>query len=904
MDRHKNSGWRLLMRLYPPGFRRQYGDSMLDFIRRQAEDCRHLAFHHRALLTTRTVLDLLLTAGRVRLATLGISRIGTNLQGSTVSTSTPSTSTSVPRPRSTPMDRLGQDVRYAFRSFVRRPALTAVIVGTLALGIGANTAIFTVVNEIVLRPLPLGEPERVVDLAAKVPGGNSFTGFSYADFLEYQEHSGEALEQLSAYTARRLRMGPDLEGERVVAQLTTPGYFQAVGVEPWMGRLPEAEHEPTAAVVSHGFWQSKLGGDPKAVGSTLHLNGTPFTVVGIGPEGFGGTFIGYPTEVWLPLRAGEVVLQNFDLNNPEMRGLEFIGRLAPGVDIKQAQTALNLLASRFEELDPARNGGLRVAVHPTTGIDYSMRTGVVGFLGLLMAVAGLVLLITCLNVGGLLLARAAARQKEMAIRFAMGAGAARVVGQLITETLLLFTVGAGLGVFVAARLTDGILLDLSDLPAPRGLELGLDWRVLLFTAVTAWLASLIAGLFPAREALRQDLVNGLRSRQGVPQSGRLRSAFVVLQVAGAVALLIGAGLFLRSLQAGQSLDPGFEADQVAAGRLTLVLDDEDPELGQLRLQEIQRRLGSLPGIESAAFAQRPPIGVIKNPIEVDLEGIENPSGGPLVVDANSVSQGYFATLDIPLVAGRVFGPEDRPDSPRVAIVNETMAERFWPQQAAVGQELRIRGERTTVVGVAADSRYLIQDAASLAHVYLPIAQDPSPRAAVLVRGTGDVTKRQRELREAIQPALPPQDPSRFMTLRDDIDRSLLPQRLASAVMSALGSFGLLLASLGIYGVLAHSVNERRREIGIRLALGGRRQQVIRLVVASGMRLVLAGIAIGAGIALALTPLITRFLIGVAPLDVPTLGFVTLVLLTVGALACWAPALRAAAIDPAVSLRLE
>ncbi len=906
MDRRSDRWWRLLMRLYPPDFRRRYGDSMLDFIHRQAADLQHSTFPARALETARTVLDLLLTAARARLAALGASGAGLSLrQGSTASSSVPaSTSTPPTRPRSSPMDRLGQDLRYAIRSFARRPALTAVIVGTLALGIGANTAIFTVVNEIVLRPLPLGEPERVVDLAAKVPGGNSFTGFSYADFLQYQKHSGDALEQISAYTARRLRLGPDLEGERIVAQLTTPEYFQVVGVEPWIGRLPEPQGEPNAAVISHGFWQSKLGGDPKAVGSTLHLNGAPFTVVGIGPEGFSGTFIGYPTEVWLPLRAGEMLLQSFDLGDPEMRGLEFIGRLAPGVGLEQAQTALNLLASRFERLDPARNGDLRVAVHPTTGIDYSMRSGVVGFLGLLMAVAGLVLLITCLNVGGLLLARAAARQKEMAIRFAMGAGAARVVGQLITETLLLFALGAGLGVFVASRLTRAILLGLSDLPAPRGLGLGIDWRVLLFTAITAWLASLIAGLFPAREALKQDLVNGLRSRQAAPQSARLRGAFVVLQVAGAVALLIGAGLFLRSLQAGQSLDPGFEADRVAAGRLTLVLDEEDPELGLLRMQEVRRRLADLPGIESVALAQRPPIGVIKNPIEIDVEGMETPSGGALVVDANSVSRGYFETLEIPLVAGRAFGPEDRPDSPRVVIVNETMAQRFWPQQAAVGQELRLRGERATVVGIAGDSRYLIQDATPMAHVYLPITQDPSPRASVLVRSTGDVTKRQRELREAIQPALPAQDPSPFMTLRDDIDRSLLPQRLASAVMSALGSFGLLLASLGIYGVLAHGVNERRREIGIRLALGGRRPQVIRLVVASGMRLVLTGIVVGAGFALALTPLITRFLIGVAPLDIPTLGFVTLVLLAVGALACWAPALRAAAIDPAVSLRME
>ena len=886
---------RLLIRLYPPTFRRRYGDSMLDFVHRAWADASTLNRRHRYLLLVRMIFDLMLTAGRARLSAFNevFNEVFNKKQG-----------TQVPTQRSGTMDRFGQDVRYAFRSFARRPGLAAVIVGTLALGIGANTAIFTVVNEIVLRPLAIGEPERVVDLAAQVPGGNSFTGFSYADYLEYDQHAGDVLSGVAAYTARRLRMGPDLDGDRVVTQLATPNYFQVVAVEPLLGRTLETGGEPTVAVISHAFWRSRLGGDPAALGSTLHLNGTPFTVIGIGPEGFSGTFIGYPTEVWLPLQAGELVLQNFHLHDPEERGLEFIGRLAPGVDLEQSQASLDVLAAQLERRDPVRNRGLRVGVHPTTGIDYSMRHGVIGFLGLLMVVAGLVLLITCLNVGGLLLARASARQKEMAIRFALGAGAARVVRQLITEALLLFALGAAVGVFVAAQLTTAFLAGLSDLPAPRGLELEIDWRVLLFTASIAWIASLIAGLFPAREALKQDLVTDLRSRQVAVQGGRLRSAFVVVQIAAAVALLIGAGLFLRSLREGQSLDPGFEADQVAAGRLTLTDEHEDSALGLQRIAEVRRRLGSLPGIDAVALAQRPPIGVVKNPIEIDIAGIENATGTGLVVDANSVSDGYFDTMEIPLLAGRAFGPGDNSESPRVAIINETMARRFWSLEAAVGQELRQKSERVTVVGVVADSRYLIQETTPIAHVYLPMAQDYAPRVSVLIRAAGDVSTRQKELQAAVQAAVPTQDPGRFMSLRDDIDRSLLPQRLASAVMSALGSFGLLLASLGIYGVLAHSVNERRREIGIRLALGGRREQVVRLIVASGMRLVLIGVVLGATLAFSLTPLITHFLIGVAPIDATTLAAVTLVLLAVGALACWAPALRAAAIDPATSLRFE
>ncbi|MCG8460408.1 MAG: ABC transporter permease [Holophagales bacterium] len=881
----------LLIRLYPPEFRRRYGEAMIDLFRQEQIDAAALPRKDRCLLLARVWIDLLITAGRAWLAALE-----------------PDTRPTAAAQRSTSMDRLSQDVRYALRSFARRPGFTAVVVATLALGIGANTAIFTLVNEVVLRPLQIGEPNRVVDLVAEVPGGNSFTGFSYADYLEYSDRSSEVLEGVAAYSARRLRLGSGIDAEPVVAQLTTPSYFAVVAVAPTLGTALEPGGDTSVAVISHAFWQSRFGGDPDVLGSTLRLNGTPFTVIGVGPEGFAGTFIGYPTEMWLPLRAGEGILPGFELDDPSMRGLEFIGRLAPGVDREQAQAGLDVLAAQLERQYPVRNRGLEVAVHSTTGVDQSMRGGVLGFLGLLMVVAALVLLITCLNVGGMLLVRAAARRKEMSIRFAMGAGAGRLTRQLLTETLVVFTLGGALGAFVAARSTDLLLAaSLSDLPAPRGLELGIDWRVLLFTAAAALVASLVAGLFPAREALRQDLVAGLGSSRGSGgrEEGRLRSVFVVAQIAAAVALLIGAGLFLRSLRQGQTLDPGFEADLVAAARLILPEDEFDPQRGLSSFAQLEENLARIPGVESVAVAQRRPIGVVKNPIELEIVGAPAPADGSrLVVDGNSVSAEYFHTVGLPLLAGRAFRPEEGLDHPRVAIVNETMARRFWSREDAVGQQLLVDGERITVVGVAADSRYLIQDDTPLAHMYFPISQDYSPRVAVLVRSAGDPMLLQRELRQELLAIVPSRHPGSFTTLRGVIDRSLLPQRIASAVMMALGTFGLLLACLGIYGVLAHGVHQRTREIGIRMALGGRRQEVVGLVIVSGLRLVALGIVAGAALAVALAPLAGRFLIGVGPVDLPTLVVVTAVFLGVGGLACTGPAPRAARIDPVRSLRLD
>ena len=882
--------FRRLLRLYPPAFRRDYGEPMLDCLKQVRADAESLSGLRRAAFTARLLGDFLLTAGRAWLASLERR----------------------PRPRVPPtrsslMDRFSQDLRFALRTFAKRPAFTAIVIATLALGIGANTAIFTLVNEIVLRPLPIGEPSRVVDLVAKVPGGNSFTGYAYSDYLDYRDRQ-DVLSGVATYTARGLQLGPGIDTERIIAQFTSLDYFDVVDVQAARGRTFGAADAatPLVVVISHDFWQRRLGGDPGAVGKTLILNGTPATVIGIGPAAFTGTFVGFSSEIWLPLRAAETLLPNFVLNAPERQGFEMIGRLADGVTQRQAQAGLDVLAAQLEEERPDHNKGVRVGVVPTTGVDHSMRAGVLAFLGILMGVAGLVLLITCLNVGSLLLSQAAARRKEMSIRFAMGAGAGRVARQLLTEVVVLFLAGGALGAFVASQLTAVFVKMMSSLPMSLDFDLGVDWRVLLFTAGAALLTSLLAGVFPIREAVRHDLIATLRVGTGGDgrRSGRLRRTFVVAQVAGAVTLLVGAGLFLRSLQEGMTLDPGFEATRVASASFLLPDEEYDMTRGLGFQDEVASRVARLPGVEAVTVANRSPIDVEKIPVEIELPGRVSADGQPLLVDSNRVGAGFFTTLGISLIAGRDFEARDAPDSPRVAIVNATFAERFWPGESVVGQRFQTGSESVEIVGVAADSRTMIQSDQPDAYVYFPVTQDYASRWLLLIRAADDPQPLWRPLRQEVAALDAGVRVRGYRTLRELINVALLPQRVAAAVTLGLGAFALLLASMGIYGVLAHSVGRRTREIGIRIALGGRPGDVVRLIASSGLRLVAIGVFLGIGLALLMTPLLRSFLVGVEPGDPWTVAAVVVVFFSVSVIASYLPARRAVRIDPTSTLRSD
>ena len=543
--------FRRLLRLYPASFRREFGDLMIELFNEIRSDANLDTWFGRARFTWKVLRDFVVTAGRAWLAVI--------------------THTHMAQPDAGErhgwrggLDRTIQDVRYAFRSLKNRPGFTAVIVMTLSLGIGANTAIFTLVNEIVLRPLPIGDPSTVVDIFADVPGGNSFTGFSYPDYVDYGERN-DVLTELVVLTGRTARLGAAGSGETIRVQFVSVNYFDLLSIRPAMGRGFRQEEgirgsANTVAIVSHGYWQRRAGGDPSFLGSTILLNETPFTVIGITAEGFQGTFIGFPMEIWAPLASAELILPNFDLSDRASQGFELLGRLKPDVSISQAQAAFGLIARELESEHPAEKRGHGVGIVPTTGIDHSMRGGVMGFLAILMTIAGLVLLITCLNVGNMLLARATARQKEMAIRVAMGARRGRLVRQLLTEALLLFALG-GLGGALVAERSVRMLLRLSSTQWPLGFSLDLDWRVLSFTAAIALGAALLAGLFPVREALRQDPICALRvgGNQDTRAAGRLRSAFVVVQIAGRGGAFDRRGIVRTVLVGGRAHRSGFRS---------------------------------------------------------------------------------------------------------------------------------------------------------------------------------------------------------------------------------------------------------------------------------------------------------------------------------------------------------
>ena len=888
--------FRRLLRLYPTSFRREFGDLMIELFNQIRSDANLDTRLGRARFTWKVLRDFIVTASRAWLAVIthrhvaqpGVSdRLG--WRGS--------------------LDRSGQDVRYALRSLKKRPGFTAVIVMTLSLGIGANTAIFTLVNEIVLRPLPIGNPSTVVDIFADVPGGNSFSGFSYPDYIDYAERN-DVLTELVVLTGRTARLGAAGSGETIRVQFVSVNYFDLLSIRPAMGRGFRPEEgirgsANTVAIVSHGYWQRRAGSDPAFLGSTILLNETPFTVIGITAEGFQGTFIGFPMELWAPIASAELILPNFDLTDRASQGFELMGRLKANVSISRAQAAFDLIARELESEHPAEKRGHRVGIVPTTGIDHSMRGGVMGFLAILMTITGLVLLITCLNVGNMLLARATARQKEMAIRVAMGARRGRLVRQLLTEALLLFALG-GLGGALVAERSVRLLLRVSSTQWPLGFSLDLDWRVLSFTAVIALGAALLAGIFPAREALRQDPIRALRvgGDQDTQAASRLRSAFVVAQIAGAVVLLTGAGLFVRSLWEGVRIDPGFEADRVAATTINLPETEYSEERGRLLFTRLLEDVTRLPDVTSASIAMRRPIGVSLNPLRIEVPGFEPKADRPeLLVDANAIDAKYLATLDIPILRGRDFlSADDR--GPPVVIVNETMAARFWRDRDPVGQQFFVDGDAVQVVGVAADSRHLIQDDAPMAHFYVPLAQNYSPRVQLLVRSDNNPLALRSQLQAAIDGLDPSLPPIHLVTPRETINASLVPQRVAASVTATLGLIGLLLAALGVYGIVVHAVGRRTKEIGIRMALGSSATAAVGLVLSAGMKLVIGGVVLGTALSLAAAPLLRSFLVGVHPADPLTIGTVIATFLTVASIACYLPARRATKIDPTTTLRWE
>jgi predicted permease len=817
------------------------------------------------------------------------------------------------------MDTILQDVRYGIRQLARNRALTAAAVLCIAIGVGANTTIFSVVNAVLLRPIPgVSDSAGLLEMGRAQAGENPMDTLSYPTWRDLIDGARDEVD-IALWNPVAVSLSGVGETAVELGFVVTPSYFSVLGVQPAAGRFFTEDETPVAAaepliVISHGLWQRRYGSDGGVVGREVRLNGEPATIVGVAPRGFGGHLSVLNAGVWVPLgmRAPGLPTQE-DLGGRNNSFLLGIGRLRPGVSIAAARAAGEAVMAGVVAEFP-RLEGMNVGMTPLGSLPSFVQSLVSVFLAAMMVVVGLVLMIACINVAGMLLARGAARRKEIAVRQALGAGRNRLVRQLLTESLLLFVCGGVLGLLLSAWTTSLLAALRPPTPPPFvfSFDLAIDRAVLAFTSLLTLATGVLFGLGPALRSTRPDLVAALKDDRGAGhRRSRLRGALVTGQVAITVLLLIASGLFLRALISARNIDTGFDPNGVVTMSLDLELHGYNAESGLRFYQELGRRLEQTPGIEAASVAALLPLG-LPSSIGfggVNVEGVEPPPNDiSWDADLNVVSPGYFDTLRIPLLRGRDFDDRDVAGAPRVAIINAKMAEHFWPDGDALGREFIMGGladgTRWQVIGIARDSRYESFTGETPFFTYLPLAQSYRPQMSLQVRGRNREAPSLAAIRGVLR-ELDPDLPLMEVTgLREYVEIGFLPQRVAGSVAGILGIVGLLLGAVGIYGVTAYAVNQRLHEIGIRKALGAPRRQVMRLVVRQGMLAPLLGMALGVGLALPLTRLLAAFLMGISPLDPITFIGVVALLAAVAFLANWLPARRAANVDPLVSLRHE
>jgi putative ABC transport system permease protein len=823
------------------------------------------------------------------------------------------------------MNTLLQDIRYGFRVLLKRPTITLAAVLSLALGIGATTAIFALVDSFLWRPFPVENPSKLVSLFttdAKNPGFLPISTLNYEDYSD----QNKVFEGLAAFGFAAMDLTMNREAERIFGLQVSANYFDTLGVRFTNGRgfLPEEAKSLGSApvvVLGYGLWQHRFGGSPDILGKTITLNATPFTVIGICPADFDGTIPAFHPAVYVPYTMRNRVNPSLAWFTESRRGvwLNVIGRLKPTVSQPQAQAALQTQARQLEMQYPEANTGRSIAL--TTLAEAranplgAAQNPVPKIAALMLAIAGVILLIACANVANLLLARAAGRQKEIAVRQAMGASRVRLARQLLTESLILSLVGGVSGLGISLWVTRLLLALQPTNFFGFSIDASLNARVLLFTLAVCVGASLVFGMAPAMQASRVDfhdtLKEGGRQTGEGTGRGRLRSILVVAEVALAVVALIGAGLFVRSLSNAITMDPGFDSKNILTLNLDVSLQGYTPERGQEFYRQLLERVQGITGVQAATLTTRLPLsfGLQRTTIIEGQVPTENERG--VLTNVSTVEVGYFKTLNIPLVKGRVFETYDDAKSTPVAIINETMAKRFWPGQDPLGKRIQFfagkDGQFTPliqIVGVAHNSKYVTMGEDPIPFVYLPFQQDYNPGIVMAVKTAGDPSGILPMIRSQVQTLDAGLPIFGVLTMEEQKANSLFLARAGAYLLGAFGLLALVLASVGVYGVISYSVSQRTHEIGLRMALGAQGGDVLRLVVKQGMLLVLAGLAGGAVAAFAMARVIQSLLYGVQPSDPATFAVVSVALLAVAFLASYIPARRAAKVDPMIALRYE
>ena len=813
------------------------------------------------------------------------------------------------------MQSLATDLRYAGRMLRRSPVFTLVAVAVVSLGTGAVTTIFSAMNAVVLRPLPgATDGDRLVGiLRANEEGSEGMQG-SYAYYRHIREHT-RTLDGVAAWSKASLTIADRGAGHAVDGNIVSGNYFSVLGVRPALGRLflPDEDRTPMAhpvVVVSHGFWTTQLAADSSVIGRPVTVNGQPYTIIGVAPEGFRGVFTPLRVDAWVPLMMQAQVRPGRDLE--ESNWLWMFGRLAGGTHHTSARAELETLTAAHAREAPQQRGRqlyTHVQTAPLTGLPEDARKAFLGFMVLLLAAAGLVLMIASVNVASMLSARALARRREMALRTALGAGRARLVRQLLTESLLLFVFGAFGGVVVAWVATSAF----ERLPVPGNvtvaLELSPDPRVLAFALVVSLITGIVFGLAPALQAAQRDITSRLREDSAAAGTRRslIGNALMVGQLAFSLVLLVAAGLFLRALERGAGVDPGFNVSGVASAWFNAESWGYDETRARAFYAGLREQLESVPGVTAVSYAGIVPLTFSRSASDIRLDGNTTATADErdrVRVVVTAVDVGFFDVLELPIVSGRAFEREDDARAPRVAIVNETLARRHFSQNNALGQTFTSQGEKVTIVGVARDAKYASLNEETPPFAYFPIAQIWRPDQALFVRTAGDPASLAPAVIDAVRAIDPSLPRPTVRTLEQETSVALLPQRVAAIVTGALGAVGLLLATVGLYGMMAWSVGRRRREIGVRIALGAQRGAVLGMIVREGMRLAAVGVFIGLALAAATTRLLSQFLFSVSPLDTITFAGMSLVFVSVVLLASYLPARQAATADPMSSLRSD
>ena len=812
------------------------------------------------------------------------------------------------------------NLTHAVRQLLRSPGFTVVAVTSLALGIGVNTAIFSLVNAVLFRPLPVHEPERLA-MVFKT-GDDSLISESPLSFPDYEDYrdNNEAFEGLSGYALQPVALDEGTESRFVMAELVTGNYFQTMGVGAALGRvlLPEDDVEGgsnNSVVLNYSTWKKRWAADPGAVGSEIRLNGHPFTIVGVAQSDFHGATKGFAPELWFPAWAQpQLNSGSRHLDRRANSWLFVMGRLKSGATVEQAQQQLQLVARGLSEQFPESHGDRGVVVFPANEVKALLpvvNSVLYIVSAILMAVVGLVLLIACANVANMLLARAAGRRREIAIRLSLGAGRVRLVRQLLLESSLLAVTAAAAGLLIAYW--SNVLLSSIELPLPVELELGLqmDWRVFGFAALAAVATTLLFGLVPALQASKTDLTIAMKDESAGMTGGRsrnrLRSMLVVAQVALSLVLLIGAGLSMRSLQNAHLTDPGFEPHQLVAGEFAPELQGYDDDRAGQFFQQLKERMEASPGVESVSLSTHFPLTFEIRITEVASRDLLTlPEDRWPNFDVSSVGPGYLETMRIPLISGREFNDGDRQDAAPVVMVNRAAAETLWPAGNAVGQQLFFSqdGDPHEVVGVVANGKYRTLGEDSRPFVYRSLQQTGDGSQTVIVRAAGDLASTLGALRTAASEIDARVPIVSLRTVEDAIGAGLILPQVTALVFGLFGALGLVLATVGLYGVISYTAARRTHEVGIRTVLGAGQSDILRLVIGQGVRLTAIGIIVGLAAAWGVTRFISAVLYGVSATDPLTFVAVSAVALATAIVACYVPARRATRVDPMTALRYE